>query len=39
MNIIDGAGNIVVKGRFIDGTCCRRLTKATALTGGNFAIV
>ncbi|CAD8108293.1 unnamed protein product [Paramecium primaurelia] len=39
MNIIDGAGNIVVKGKLIDGTCCRRLTKATALTGGNFAIV
>lgn len=39
MNIIDGAGNFVVKARPINGSCCKRLSKATALTSGNFAIV
>ncbi|CAK65174.1 unnamed protein product (macronuclear) [Paramecium tetraurelia] len=39
MNIIDSSGKVVLKGNELTLSCCRKLTKATALTGGNFAVI
>ncbi|CAD8127290.1 unnamed protein product [Paramecium sonneborni] len=39
IDIIDNAGQVIVQRKQLEGSCCKRLTKATALTNGNFAVV